>query len=86
MVYRASKHRVYPNKKQERLFNEYLGHSRFIHNNIIGEIEYNRRICNLFNVQSSYVNRSYVESIFNYLRVFLSFLLMIWILILCSIL
>lgn len=31
IVYRACKHLVYPNQKQERLFNEYLGHSRFIH-------------------------------------------------------
>ena len=74
MVYCACKHRVYPNQKQERLFNEYLGHSRFIHNNIISEIEYNRRICNLFNVRAPYVNRSHVESIFNYLRVFYPFI------------
>lgn len=41
MVYRSCKHRVYPNQKQEKLFRQYLGNSRFIHNNIIGEIEYN---------------------------------------------
>ena len=74
MVYRACKHRVYPNKKQEKLFNEYLGHSRFIQNNIIGEIEYNRRVCNYFNVRAPYVNVIYVESIFNYLRVFYPFI------------
>lgn len=40
MVYRTCRHRVYPNQKQENLFRQYLGHSRFIHNHIIGEIEY----------------------------------------------
>ena len=74
MVYRACKHRVYPNQKQERLFNEYLGHSRFIHNNVIGEIEYNRRIANLFNACAPCVNNKYVESIFNYLRVWYPFI------------
>ena len=44
MVYGSCRHRVYPNQKQESLFKEYLGHSRFIYNNIIGEIEYNRRM------------------------------------------
>ena len=83
MVYRSCKHRVYPNQKQEKLFRQYLGNSRFIHNNIIGEIEYNRRIANLFNVRSPYVNRSYVESIFNYLRVWYP-LLMIQTLIQCN--
>ena len=47
MVYRSCKHRVYPNQKQEKLFRQYLGNSHFIHNNIIGEIEYNRRIANI---------------------------------------
>ncbi len=68
MVYRTCRHRVYPNQKQEQLFKEYLGHSRFIHNNIIGEIEYNRRIANLFNAPAPYINTNYAESIFNYLR------------------
>ena len=68
MVYRSCRHRVYPNQKQENLFKQYLGHSRFINNNIIGEIEYNRRIANLFNYRAPYVNTNYVESIFKYLR------------------
>ena len=74
MVFRSCRHRVYPNKKQENLFKQYLGHSRFIHNNIIGEIEYNRWISNLFNVRAPYVNGGYVESIFKYLRVFYPFI------------
>ena len=68
MVYRTCRHRVYPNQKQEKLFKQYLGHSRFIHNNIIGEIEYNRRIANIFHYRAPYVNNKYMESIFNYLR------------------
>ena len=68
MVYRTCRHRVYPNQKQENLFRQYLGHSRFIHNHIIGEIEYNRRIANIFHARAPYVNTKYVESIFNYLR------------------
>ena len=56
------------NTREEKLFKQYLGHSRFIHNNIIGEIEYNRRIANIFNYQAPYVNNKYMESIFNYLR------------------
>ena len=74
MVYLACKHRVYPNQKQEKLFKQYLGHSRLIHNTIIGEIEYNRRIANLFNARAPYVNNKYVESIFNYLRVWYPFI------------
>ena len=74
MVFRSCRHRVYPNQKQENLFKQYLGHSRFIYNNIIGEIEYNKRIANLFNVRAPYVNDSYVESIFKYLRVFYPFI------------
>ena len=68
MVYLTCRHRVYPNQKQEKLFKQYLGHSRFIHNNLIGEIEYNRRIANIFHYRSPYVNNKYMESIFNYLR------------------
>lgn len=68
MVYQSCRHRVYPNQKQESLFKQYLRHSRFIHNNIIGEIEYNRRIANLFHARAPYVNNKYVESIFKYLR------------------
>ena len=74
MVYRSCRHRVYPNQKQKNLFKQYLGHSRFIHNNIIGEIEYNRRIANIFHVRTPYVNTKYVESIFNYLRTWYSFI------------
>ncbi|WP_394350690.1 helix-turn-helix domain-containing protein [uncultured Methanobrevibacter sp.] len=74
MVYRSCRHRVYPNQKQEKLFKQYLGHSRFIHNNIIGEIEYNRHIANLFNASAPYVNNKYVRSIFNYLRVWYPFI------------
>ena len=74
MVYRSCRHRVYPNQKQESLFKQYLGHSRFIHNNIIGEIEYNRRIANLFHARAPYVNNKYVESIFKYLREGYSFI------------
>lgn len=50
------------------MFKEYLGNSRFIHNNLIGEIEYNRRIANIFHSSAPYVNNKYMESIFNYLR------------------
>jgi putative transposase len=74
MVYRSCRHRVYPNQKQEKLFRQFLGNARFIHNNVIGEIEYNRRIANLFNARDPYVNRSYAESIFNYLRVWYPFI------------
>ena len=74
MVYRSCRHRVYPNQKQENLFRQYLGHSRFIHNNIISEIEYNRRIGNIFHDCAPYVNMKYVESIFNYLRKWYSFI------------
>ena len=42
--------------------------------NVIGEIEYNRRIANLFNAHAPYVNNKYVESIFKYLRIWYPFI------------